>query len=407
MLLIVFKLMTCVVLCIGQQETTQNVSPPSYPIWSEVIGNFSLELLVHSATSQSDNIIMSPFNIFSALAATAEGAVGKTRRELQAALRIGHQNRTLVRTAFQEIADQFTLNTTTINLYWFNGIFCHDTIVREKYYQNISRLYDAFSFQLDFRNSAGVARLVNSAVCAATRNRMNKLVNENDFNELEVLVASAAYFGGNWTTAFNVASTLKQPFYDINGVQIGEVNMMYNRYPYRFVDIPRLRGKVIELPYGAEKQMSMLVLLPYPGISLMTVMRQFLEVPLNHIFAKLESFEEEHGRVQVDCFIPRFSIESNLELKDILRNLGINRLFDYRANLGRIFRTPVYVGKVIHKSLIEVSEEGINATATDSEFVDATDVLRFEANRPFLYFVIGNKMKTILYLGLYQRPYLY
>ena len=225
-----------------------------------------------------------------------------------------------------------------------------------------------------------------------------------------MVLTSGLYFRGQWTLPFNASSTMRMPFFNSKSEKIGEVNMMYNRNTYPFANIQELKARVIEIPYGVENRLSMLIMLPHPGVSVEDMFFNFYRVTLDRIFEELKIAKEEYGDDEVDCFIPRFKIESNLDLTEILKNqFNIVDLFDEnRARLPFMARTPLYVSKIIHKAEIEVTEEGTTASGvTLAEFSNRIGTIRFEANRPFTYVIVEKTTNTIVFGGFYQQPSLY
>lgn len=64
---------------------------------------------------------------------------------------------------------------------------------------------------------------------------------------------------------FDPKKTYQAPFYDESGKFIGNVQMMTNTANYVYAGIPKLEAYVLELPYGRENRLSMLVILPKRG----------------------------------------------------------------------------------------------------------------------------------------------
>lgn len=378
---------------------------------TERIGNFSVELLYHTATTQRDaqNLVISPFTVWSSLAVVAEGATGNTLKQLGHALRIAPRLRAKLREDFGKISQWLQVHTNTIDLEKFNAIFVDQQKLPLADFVDIAALYDTKMVKLNF-TSGRASELINTAIRNVTHGKIPQLTENSDFADTQMLLTSALYFKGQWTVPFNVSSTSKQPFFDSLGNKIGEVNMMYNRYSYPFANIRELNARVLEIPYGKENRLSMLVMLPNPGTSLQDMFLNFNNVPLDVIFENLRMSTEEYGDDEVDCFMPRFKIETNLELTNVLKTqFGIKDLFDEsKARLPRISRIPLYVTKVGHKAAIEVTEEGTEAAAvTTTEFSNRIGVARFDANRPFSYLIVEKTTNSIAFGGFYQNPSLY
>ncbi|CAH2058029.1 unnamed protein product, partial [Iphiclides podalirius] len=378
---------------------------------TERIGNFSIELLYHSTATQKNvqNLVISPFTVWTVLAVIAEGASENTLKQISHAIRVAPRLRAQTRQEFRNIAQWLQVNTTTVNLEKFNAIFVDERKLPLPDFVSIANQYETKMIKLNFTGSY-TSELINTAINNVTHGKIPHLTDSSDFAEAQMVLTSALYFKGQWTMPFNTSSTSKQPFFDSNGKKIGEVKMMYNRNNYPFANIMELNARVIELPYGKENRLSMLVMLPNPGVSVQDMFLNFNNVPIDVIFENLKLSTEEYGDDEVDCFLPRFKIESNLDLTDTLKNqLGIKDLFEeLKARLPLMSRIPMYVTKVAHKAAIEVTEEGTEAAAvTAAEFSNRIGVVRFEANRPFCYLIIEKTTNSIVFGGIYQNPSLF
>ena len=63
--------------------------------------------------------------------------------------------------------------------------------------------------------------------------------------------------------------------------------------------------------------------------------------------------------------IPKFKLEANVQLKDLLIKMGLPDLFDENvADFSGISgKKDIYVSEIFHKSFIDVNEEGSEAAA--------------------------------------------
>ncbi|XP_053620016.1 serine protease inhibitor 77Ba-like [Plodia interpunctella] len=403
-------------MCYGQgNPPLPNPLPPSnlHIGLTERIGNFSVELLYHATKQQQtqQNLILSPITVWTVLAVISEGATEGTLRQINHAIRIKTKSREAVRQDFREIARWLRVNTKTVQLAKINAIFVHsDTLPRTDFSALAKNFYDTDVVTLNFNDSVNAANSINHAIANVTHGRIPKIVDSSYFQNSQMILTSALYFKGQWTFPFNATSTSKMSFYSSLGQKIGEVNMMYNRHNYPFANIQQLQARVIEIPYGKENRLSMLIMLPHPDVSLDTMFYNFQKITLDKVFEELKISKEEFGDDEVDCLIPRFKIESNIDLTEIMRNkFNMQDLFDEsRARLPRMAAWPVYVSKMIHKAEIEVSEEGTTASGvTVVEFSNRIGVIRFEANRPFSYVIIEKITNSIVFGGVYQEPSLY
>lgn len=400
-------------LCYGQNNLPKLPDAHLHNGLSERIGNFSIEILYHTSLAQpkASNLIISPITIWTVLAVTAEGATGDTLNQINRVIRVTTKNRDTLRAEYKNIARWLQVKSDAVWLAKINAMFVdQNSLPLQDFIELAKTNYDTDMVPIDFRQADVAATLVNRVISNVTRGRINKLVDSSYFTDSKMILTSAVYFKGQWTLPFNASQTAKAPFYSSDGKQIGEVNMMFNRHTYPFANIPELKARILELPYGNENRLSMVIMLPHPGNSLEDMFVNFNNYTIDRMFQELRTAREDYGDDEVNCYIPRFKIESNIDLTSILSDrLGVPDLFDpSRARLQRIARTPLYVSRLIHKAEIEVTEQGTVASGvTIAEFSNRFGVITFEANRPFSYMIIEKITNSIVFGGFYQVPALY
>lgn len=129
---------------------------------------------------------------------------------------------------------------------------------------------------------------------------------------------------------FNTTFTKQEPFYDTNGAQIGNVNMMFQRGPLAYAAIADIGCHVLELPY-AEAQvptasrgdiygsgLSMIIILPRKGLSLSDAMAKVYSFTMNKIYRELYNSKFEYDDEEVEIHLPRFEIATSVDVKETL-----------------------------------------------------------------------------------------
>lgn len=384
---------------------------------TENIRKFSFELLYHTSKAQAKqkNLIISPIAMWTILAATSEGAITTTRRQIDQAIAWSIPNvirlaiHSKYRATISTIANWLQPRTETIDLVKINAIFVDSKKSPLQEFSDTALKYDDTKFvAIDFKKCEDAAKIVNKVISKVTDGKIPKLVDSSSFSDSEMVLASASYFKGEFTFSFNRSNTARAPFYNSKGNKIGEVNMMYKRDSYAFANIKELGASVIELPYGRENRFSMLVMLPHPGVLLESIFSNFVNVTLDSLLEELRSFKEDYGDNEVDCYIPRFRIESDLDMTDTLKNsFGIIDVFDEsKAELPFMANFLLHISKVIHKTQIEVSDDYTIASGAATSNINSNrfGVVRFEANRPFTYMIIERTTHTIVFGGFYREP---
>ena len=114
---------------------------------------------------------------------------------------------------------------------------------------------------------------------------------------------------------------------------------------------------------------------------------------------------------KVRVFLPKFKIESSIELLDPLMALGLKDMFDERvANFSGMTVGPekLFVSKVIQKAFVEVKEEGTEAAAATVSMVGLLTsvptlyppkIVTFKCDRPFMFFIRDHTTNMILFSG--------
>lgn len=112
---------------------------------------------------------------------------------------------------------------------------------------------------------------------------------------------------------------------------------------------------------------------------------------------------------EVRLSLPRFKLEENYDLKPILSNMGMRDAFNLQAaNFSGISSgNELALSEVVHKSFVEVNEEGTEAAAATAGVMllrCAMIVPNFTADHPFLFFIRHNKTSNILFCGRFCSP---
>ncbi|KAF5908471.1 leukocyte elastase inhibitor-like [Clarias magur] len=120
--------------------------------------------------------------------------------------------------------------------------------------------------------------------------------------------------------------------------------------------------------------------------------------------------EKMDRRITIVVHLPKFKLEEQYSLKDVLSKMGMSSLFQVGAAdlTAMSHQEELFVSSVIHKAFVEVNEEGTEAAAATTVFLlGSCRVLEqyyFMADHPFLFFIRHNPTKSILSLGKFRGP---
>lgn len=117
---------------------------------------------------------------------------------------------------------------------------------------------------------------------------------------------------------------------------------------------------------------------------------------------------ENLNRIEVNVQLPRFKLEESYDLNSHLSRLGVKDLFSSKADLSGISGArDLFISKIVHKSFVEVNEEGTEAaaaTAGVATFAMMMPEEEFVADHPFIFFIKHNPSNNILFFGRLSSP---
>ncbi len=118
----------------------------------------------------------------------------------------------------------------------------------------------------------------------------------------------------------------------------------------------------------------------------------------------LEQFSE---REDFTVSMPKFKFEYERSLREALMDMGLEIAFTEQADFSGISSIDLLISEVIHKTYIDVNEEGTEAAAVTAivfEVTGAGPVNTIRLDRPFLFAITENSSKSILFIGKVSEP---
>ncbi|MGD9127807.1 MAG: serpin family protein, partial [Planctomycetia bacterium] len=252
---------------------------------------------------------------------------------------------------------------------------------------------------------------INQWVGEQTRERINKIISPDDINPLTRFVAvNAVFFQGKWKTPFEVQNTRPKTFYDSDGKTVLGTAQMMSIMGKSF-DVGHVDGVSI-LSKAYDGDMSFLVLLPPAGKGELDKLESSLSTE------KLRQWIASTTPQKLDRLeLPKFKLESKFSMIPVMKQLGVNDLFNLRkADFSGMLRPDsewiragFFVEEMRHKATIEVDEKGTVATAVTAMMGMMGGMMpkatnEFIADRPFLFMIVDRKTSTILFMGRYMGP---
>jgi len=347
------------------------------------------------------NLIMSPFSVSSVMAMVSAGAGGNTLQQIKSglsfpspsSLQLGYQDTIPALRS----TDNFTLEAA-------NTIFAmKDFSVLPQFQEMLHRSFHAGMQMVDFGDSHGAARMINSWVEKMTRDKIKHLIKADMLSDLTRLVlVNAIYFKGDWAAKFDPKLTKEQDFSVSPSLTVKAPMMTQERkFPWAFLE--PLASTMVEMPYKGDR-IVMQVLLPGERHGL----EELEEKLTNHNVQEL--FEKASYETKVMVQLPKFKLEQRIPLTEHLTTLGMKDMFTAGvADFSGVDGTrQLYVSSVVQKAFIEVNEEGSEAAAATGAVMMMRSMPappeQFVADHPFIFYLRDKTTGMLLFQGRVVNP---
>ncbi|NWS48664.1 ZPI inhibitor, partial [Probosciger aterrimus] len=337
--------------------------------FTEKTANFGFNLYRKIAMTHDNNVIISPLSVSALMTAYMLAAKGETHRQIVKGLNLhalkDRVDRHHLPALFKQLKDNITMNEELLLV------------------------------QVDFENFTQAKFVINQNINKRTKGKIPELFEEfNRHNKL--LLVDYVVFKGKWVYPFNSKFTEMETFH-INKYRSVQVPMMFKSDKINSTFDENLRCTVIKIPYRGKAHM--LIVIPEKEGDYVS-----LE---DHLTTELvETWLGNMKPRKMDISFPKFKLEQKYKMKKLLYALGIKNLFTRSADLSHLTdQGYVAVSQVVQKAVIEVDEEGTEATAASGSEITAFTVPPvIKVDRPFLFMIFEDTFKTLLFIGRLVDP---
>ncbi|MDH7603767.1 MAG: serpin family protein [Melioribacter sp.] len=341
------------------------------------------------------NIIISPLSVSTALGMVLNGASDETYDQMKTALGFSDFKFDDINKSYQSLDSLLKYIDENVIFNSANSIWHHNEFSVEQNFIEINKKYfNAEVNKIDFSNP--VAKdIINNWVKEATNSKIPQIIDKIN-PEIVMFLINTIYFKGNWQYRFDKNSTREDIFY-IDENNTVTCQMMSQKNQFNFYHDENIEA--VELPYG-NSSFNMMIILP----SLNKKVDDVISMMNTDNF---DFIKNKFVKKEITIMLPKFKLEYTKTLNDALMNLGMKDAFmPERANFSKISRLKnLFISEVIHKTFIEVNEEGTEAAAVTSIGVGVTSIGNyFKVDRPFLFLIYEKNTNTILFIGKVINP---
>lgn len=355
--------------------------------------DFSVKLLQQSMAGQGENVLVSPTSVYLALTLAAGGAGGNTLNELTALL----GGALPMDTINEETAALQGALTKSGALQIANSIWYRDdsSLSVEKDFLEINgRYFGASAYKADF-SAPQTLEDINGWVKEKTGGLIDRIIEEIKPETMLYLI-NALHFEGLWVKPYTKGSVSEGTF-TAQGGQAQTVNFMYSE-EFIYLEDDGATGFI--KPYK-EEGFAFFALLPNEGTGVADYVNSLTGEKLQALFAN------QQAGATVNASMPKFKVEYQASLVEPLKAMGIQDGFDGDqadfTPMATLAGGNLFIGDVIHKTYIEVYEQGTKAGAVTAIAIDTegmpTDIKTVKLDRPFVYGILDTSTNLPVFIG--------
>jgi serpin B len=410
-------------------QTTRPRTPADQIVDADNSFGFDLyQKLVAEPEASGKNLFFSPYSICTAFSMLLEGAHGDTARQLSAALHLpatkesdGITDLAMLHDGALSIRKRFAESTADkgFQLFAANGIWIDQSFSPSAAFtKSLDAIYGVQTPSVvNFRNDSQAARqLINAWGDRQTRGKIKEILPIEPSSASAMVLANTVYLKATWFKPFDRKNTApksfhvdRDPAHDVSVAMMSEWTDDKNSY----MENDDFQMTLLSYGYLKDQGQTMAAVLPaYILLVLPKRIDGLADVEKSLTWQKLDQCRAGFGEAMVQIELPRFKMTGELDLKRMVSLLGARDVFDpQRADLSGIAPAssagPLYVSAATHHAVIDVDEEGTEASASSTLIASgggAAKRANMRADHPFLFYIIHRETDAILFMGRVMKP---
>lgn len=345
--------------------------------------------LLQAANKDGQSILLSPISILYALSMTANGAKAQTLAQMEDVLGMTTEELNLYLYSYMRSIpdiDRYTLSIA--NSIWFTN---ENFNVNQDFLQTNADYYAADIYKTKFDKRA--VKDVNSWVNKKTDGMIKDLIDEFDPATVMCLVNALA-FEAEWSEPYQKGDVNDEKFTKEDGTK-QDAELMYSTES-SYISDENSSGFI---KHYSGNRFAFAAILPNEDISVSEYINSLDGASLSDMLSNAKN-------ATVRTSLPKFEFEYGVKLNDVLKTMGMTDAFDPKSSdfSGISSDNGLYIGKVMHKTYIQVAEKGTRAgVATSVEMLNGSaepeEIYEVYLNRPFIYMLIDLQSNTPLFIG--------
>ena len=339
--------------------------------------------------SKGKTTLVSPLSVLTALALVQNGAEGETLAQLERAL--GGLDRDALNKYMHAYCDFLSAGD---ELKIANSVWTDSSVeAKQAFLQKAVDSYSAQIFSAPLLSKKTVSS-INSWVKKNTDGMIPKII-ENADRDAVMMLINAVAFEAKWETPYTNDDIEKLEFNSYSG-KSKKTEFMCSTESVYLSDSDAVG---FMKPYK-NGRFAFAALLPNEDVNIDDYIASLSGEKLMKIFSSAKKNEE------VDVKMPKFKAEYSTQLIDTLKKMGIEDAFDRKsADFSSLIdkNDGAYIGTVMHKTFIEVDQEGTRAAAATLVGISKMSMPAINPvclNRPFVYMIVDTETNLPLFIGV-------
>lgn len=355
------------------------------------VRDFGYKTASQILSTTEGNTVVSPVSLYFALSLAASGARGETQSEMLNALgfdnaeTLSEQSGKLYRRLYTD--DEYT-KLKIANSLWIDDICKLNN--ESGFAENAAKSFYASSHQVDFQKTE-TAELISKWISDNTNGLLKPEINTGTEEILSII--NTIYFKTEWTDRFDKTKNTEDIFHGTNGDKTTTfMNETYGSHGFQ-------RGDGwTKSSLGLKGGGSAIFILPDENVDV----RSLIDTP-----EKVKALFDDSGDSmcgEVVFKIPKLETDTDLQLSETLKALGVKSAFEQNADFSGITSDMAFISNIRQQTKFSMNEDGIEAASfTSIEYCGAampTDKAEIILDRPFIY-AVNNSSGGLLFIGIY------
>ena len=367
---------------------------PDMNAGSAAAADFGVRLF-QTSMEEGKNTLISPLSVLYALAMTANGADGETLAQMEQVLGMDVDNLNSYMLAYLDLLPE----TKDYKMSLANSIWFKDDpnfAVEQSFLQTNADDYGAGAYKAAF--DEGTRNDINNWVKEHTDGMIPEIIDEIPDEAIMYLVNALA-FDAKWADEYEEHQIREGRFTMEDGIH-QDVDMMHSE-EHTYLEDDMATGFI---KYYKDRKYAFVAMLPNEGVSV----SQYVDSLTGEHLRELLNNPQD---LTVFASIPKFETEYDIEMSEVLQEMGMTDAFDWQvadfSRLGtyNVDGMNICINRVLHKTFISVSEQGTRAgaaTAVEMVAEGAMEIVEFKEvvlDRPFVYMLIDCETNWPFFIG--------